>query len=263
MRDVTRRSALYILGASALAESMPDGMCTVPAGKFTMGERESVHEVSLDAYYIGKCLVTNAEYKVFTDATSRRSLPGTGRQERSRKAALPTEAQWEKAARGSEALLFPWGNDRNQNNLNFNGLCARHYGLEVTADGRVPGGRDFTQTAEYGQLVDQGGYTTPVGSFPNGKSPYGCLDMAGNAYEWCLDWYTSDYTKLSSAAHNPVGPDVEHAENVNRAAEHGKVKVIRGGSWYGHFMSGRTTNREETRRPQGRYHTVGFRIVSV
>lgn len=292
MRGVTRRSVLGFLGGAALAELAPGTMCRVPAGKFTMGERETVHEVYLDDFHIGKYPVTNAEYRKFTDATGQRMLPrhwkATGTfpegkadhpvlwvswndamkycewlsSQTNAKVTLPTEAQWEKAARGTEAFVFPWGNDRNQNNLNFNGLCARHYGLEVTADGRVPGWRDFTETAEYRRLVDDGGYTTAVGSFPSGKSPYGCYDMAGNAYEWCLDWYTSDYFRLPSADTNPAGPDVDHAENVNRAAEHGKVKVIRGGSWYGHLMSGRTTNREETRRPEGGYHTVGFRIVS-
>ena len=133
--------------------------------------------------------------------------------------------------------------------------------MEVTADGRVPGWLEFRETAAYRELMDGGGHTTPVDAFPQGKSFYGCYDMAGNAWEWCLDWYKQDYHQLPDAYRNPHGPSLEQADNVNRAAEHGKVKVIRGGSWYAQMISARSVNREETRRPEGAYHSVGFRIV--
>lgn len=266
------------------------GMVYIPAGTFTMGEGQTAHQVSLDGFYMGRFLVTNAEYKAFVDAGDPVPRPrhwrgGTFPEDKANHPVLwvswedaqkycvwmshrtgqtmmlPTEAQWEKAARGPQAFRYPWGNDRNPQNLNFNGLCARKYGLEVTADGHVPGWREFTETTEYRELVDRGGYTTPVDAFPQGKSAYGCYDMAGNAWQWCSDWYMQEYYKLPDAARNPRGPSREQADEVNRAAERGKCKVIRGGSWYGQLASASSVYREETRKPERGYHSVGFRVA--
>ena len=268
----------------------PQAMVRIPAGAFTMGERQVAHQVFLDEFYMAKYLVTNAEYKTFVDAAGVARLPrhwraGTFPEDKAnhpvlwvswndaqrycawvsrgsgRTVTLPTEAQWEKAARGPQGFQYPWGNDPNQQLLNFNGVCARKYGLEVTADGQAPGWRDFTATAEYRALVDGGGYTTPVGAFPQGKSAYGCYDMAGNAWQWCTDWYMREYTRLPDASRNPQGPSREQADEVSRAAEHGKCKVIRGGSWYAHLGSARSTYRDETRGPEAGYHSVGFRVA--
>ena len=163
------------------------------------------HSVYLDGYWIGKNLVTVHEFREFTKAThfkfdwktnqpewgwldSHPMVMVTWDQARAfckwAGGDLPTEAQWEKAARGTDEREYPWGNDWDPS--------------------RLWSGHPFA--------------TAPIGSCPSGASPYGCLDMAGNAWEWCLDWYGMDYVGLPQT--NPKG------------VEKGDTRVIRGGSFY-------------------------------
>ena len=117
---------------------------------------------------------------------------------------LPTEAEWEKAASWNELTgekyRFPWGNDFDGTLLNF---CDKNCPVEFAAETSWDDG--------YAE-------TSPVGSFPDGASPYGALDMSGNVFEWVADWYGADYYRHSPAS-NPLGPDS------------GQDRSARGGAW--------------------------------
>jgi len=244
--------------AGATRVRAADGMVMVyvPAGEFSMGsaagERGSQsnekpqHVVYLDAYWVDRTEVTTAQFRRFVQATgyvtaaerqgwayawveSAKSWQevrgadwrhpfGPGSEARDDHpvvqvswtdaaaycawagAALPTEAQWEKAARGTDGRLYPWGNEFDGTRVN--------YGDSVYGGDSIDGFR----------------FTAPVGSYPQGASPYGALDMAGNVWEWTADRYGAGYY-ASSPQRNPAGP------------ERGGSRVLRGGSW-NHESSG-------------------------
>ena len=177
-------------------------------------------QVHLDAFYIDVYAVTNARYTKFTQATRRMAprlandakfnapqQPVVGVTWRDAEAyctwagkRLPTEAEWEKAARGSTGLVYPWGNEFDGTRLNY---CDKRCSFA------------WKDTA-----VDDGHATTaPVGSYEAGKSPYGLYDMAGNVWEWVADWYEEHYYQHGEAR-NPTGPAM------------GNHKVVRGGGWF-------------------------------
>jgi formylglycine-generating enzyme required for sulfatase activity len=215
----------------------------VPQGKFLMGstyadalasaDEKPQHSVTLKAFWIDQTEVTNAMYAkcvadsacikpIYKGSNTRPSYYGNsefdhypvlfvdwdmansycswaGRE-------LPTEAQWEKAASWNdlkqEKYIYPWGNDFNGSIVNF---CDKN----CTFDGADKNSDDG--------FVD----TSPVKNYPDGISPYGAYDMAGNVFEWVNDWYQSDYyATLGDNASNPQGP------------ASGDSRVLRGGSWY-------------------------------
>ena len=142
---------------------------------------------------------------------------------------LPTEAEWEAAARGTDERKFPWGNQNVAGDL----LNFADRNLEADwADKNVDDGYQFT---------------APVGNYPKGASPYGALDMAGNVWEWVADWYDEKYY-ASSPAQNPKRPDS------------GQYRVVRGGSWDNVQGGVRAADRHRL-GPDDRYVNLGFRCA--
>lgn len=144
---------------------------------------------------------------------------------------LPTEAEWEKAARGERGWLFPWGgNEFDCHQGNFDD--------EKVVD-------DFVVTG--GENCDGFERTSPIGSFASGSSPYGALDLAGNVWEWVGDWYASIYYS-SSPNENPDGPF------------YGDYRVMRGGSWNLNDRISSSTLRGK-QNPGHHGNSLGFRCA--
>jgi formylglycine-generating enzyme required for sulfatase activity len=191
------------------------GMIYVPPGEFIMGADFGEwndgprHKVWLDGYHVDRTESSNAEYKECVAAGACRpahvfrDMPELGRDEFPvvgvdfadatkycawRKKRLPTEAEWERAARGLEERRWPWGDEFDPKFANM-----RH---------------------------DLDGWPTaaPVNAFPEGRSPIGALNMAGNVWEWTQDWFGGRYY-TKSPYKNPKGP------------RSGPRRIIRGGSW--------------------------------
>ena len=249
------------LGIGFTMISPVDGMemVYVPAGEFLMGSPEGEgsddehpqHTVYLDAFWIDKTEVTNTMYQkcVAAGACSPNhdigadlggpQQPVVGVSWHDANAycqwadrRLPTEAEWEKTARGTDGRTYPWGNEwdvASTRRLNFADKNTNYDWADKSADD------GFQRTA-------------PVGSYSSGACPYGALDMAGNVWEWVVDWYDSNYY-ASSPTRNPAGPDS------------GQSRVLRGGSWYYGQNFVRSAYRYVGYSPGYRLGDIGFRCA--
>jgi len=249
---------LFGIGNTSTTNAPPttSPMVYIPAGWFWMGcspndnqckdSEKPYHKVYLDAYYIDLNDVTVDEYNKCVNAGGCTQLDvndcliwnGSSRVKGGSLGAefqkgnhpvvcvdwnqansycqwagkrLPTEAEWEKAARGTDGRIYPWGNEWDASKACYN------------------------QSS-----------TCAVGSYPQGASPYGVLDMAGNVWNWCRDWYDANYY-ANSPDHNPTGPDS------------GSIHVLRGGS-FNNLEGMRSSYRSDYYFTNG-YDDRGFRCA--
>jgi len=230
-------------------------MLFVRAGEFVMGSdapeaapnEGPLFRVTLNHFYLSRHLITNASYEQFQPSHLHKRMPGAGDRHpvvhvssleaikfcqwlsaRTRKKyRLPTEAEWEYAARGTDGRKYPWGNYEGRGDLANFADCNTNFAWSD---------RDIDD-----------GYpeTSPVGAFPFGASAFGMEDMAGNVWEWCLDYY-EPYRPAPKV--NPRGPTT------------GNRRVYRGGSWKSRFNSLRTTVRGSN-VPTFSCNDLGFRVV--
>ncbi len=284
MRRFVLLAATMLSLQAAAPKAADDGygeLVLVPAGAFKMGDNfgdgelreRPVHLVELDAYYVGKYEVTNAQWRKFRDDPGYddpKFWPGgrvvpkdqvpywmqakdhgggtpnsdpypvigvnwdsataychwlsskTGKTYR-----LPTEAEWEKAARGADQRRYPWGNSIDRSNANYVG--GQEYGT-VRESGFYDGSRR-------GELQTR-----------SNASPYGAFDMTGNLMEWCQDWYSRDYYSVSPRK-NPKGPPA------------GAYKVLRGGSFFVDAFDLRAYSRSAAWPSFQSHRMIGFRVV--
>jgi formylglycine-generating enzyme required for sulfatase activity len=225
-------------------------MALIPAGEFVMGSpdgegldnEQPEHKVWVDAFYLDRFEATNARYEKFMeetghvrpkfweqlDVTLHGELPVIGVSWHDAKAycewaekRLPTEAEWEYAARGTDRRRYPWGNDAPSAQL-----------------------ANYDKNWSYKFYEDR---LARVGSHEGGRSPFGVYNMAVNVFEWVADWYEIKYY-LRSPGRNPAGPPA------------GDVKVMRGGSWNFASEYIRTTSRMKL-KPADREADVGVRCA--
>jgi formylglycine-generating enzyme required for sulfatase activity len=230
-------------------------MMLVPGGQFVMGsdapdalpDEQPLTLTTLSDFYMSRHPVTNAQYERFDPNHKQKRIKGAGDdhpvvyvtsldamsfcqwlgQKDGETYRLPTEAEWEYAARGNDRRKYPWGShDRRGGFANF---------------------ADASTTFAWRDPQVNDGYpeTSPVGAFPGGASFFGLEDMAGNVWEWCSDFY------------QPLGTNTDR--KGLRPPSTGK-RVYRGGSWKSRFTNLRATARSSN-APNYSCNDVGFRVV--
>jgi formylglycine-generating enzyme len=274
-------------GRATVARRPLEAMVAIRAGEFRMGASPEMQNAALDlcrdeigarhrmscvrevvdsegparrvylsAFAIDRVEVTVAAYRACVQAGVCAATPLTASDERFtaptmpvtsatyaeaetfcrwRGARLPSEAEWERAARGTDGRVWPWGNVLNPNAFNH---------------GRFAGRDDVG--GDYAALIrpdasDGATFVSPVGAHPEGASPEGLYDMAGNVMEWTSDFYGKDAPQKSSVV-NPRGPEIA------------QMHVLRGGSWRQPAFFARTTYREAA-TPETRSAEIGFRCA--
>jgi sulfatase modifying factor 1 len=272
MMNENSKTLDYSGNSESIIQQIENNMVLIPAGEFLMGGNlaffeQPLHKVFVDAFYINKYEVTFEEYETFCKETGWRlpvdpdfkyertfndkmygaQLPvvmvtrndaeefcrwiskKTGRNYR-----LPTEAEWEKGARGGlENKLYPWGNEEPDDS----GIYRANYG---------PGfGHNEWKKDGYE-------YTAPVGSYP--PNGYGLYDMAGNVWEWVSDWFDDNYYSISPYK-NPRGP-AEPAVGLDAGAR----GILRGGCYSSSADHLRCAKRYGL-FPKGESSLMGFRIA--
>ena len=270
----------------AISSLPSDAMALVPAGEFLMGnpvgsdglpDEQPQRLVYTATFWIDRYEVTNDTYARFVQVTGHRApahlnpastlweknapIPGIGSHPVVNVSwedavayctwmgkRLPTEAEWEKGARGTDGRQYPWGNEWDFMKANSASYWAgRTIAFQSGADWdafwiKGEGAKISREKGIRGEVL-----TMPVASFPEGVSLYGLYDMAGNAAEWVQDWYNPNYYSEAPLS-DPQGPP------------HGAVKAMRGGSWLKPAISLRTTDRDwgtMDSRPSG----TGFRCA--
>ena len=254
-RRIAAAEALGKIGGSQFW-TLPHGepqWIDIPPGGFTMGEAGEAHRVSLPGYAISRVPITNAQYQLFVQA-GEHEPPSHWNGKRvprgkevhpvanvswhdalaycrwlsevtGKPITLPSEAEWEMAARGADdARAYPWG--------------------------------DGCDAARCNVAVSGFGGTTPVGIFASGASPYGCLDMAGNVWEWTRSLWGTDWEKPAFVY--PYDPDDAKREDNDAGDDY--LRVLRGGSWDLVSDLARCAHRNWD-LPDDRRDFVGFRVV--
>lgn len=242
-------------------------MVLIPAGEYRLGwekpqafeEEQPAHDVYVDGFKIARTETTREQFATFLKdtrytpktyplqqgqefvVTGSGDLPMTGISFEDARAyctwlskrtgdtyRLPTSAEWEVAAGGSEDYLYPWGND-----------------FDPETHTQVANYIAVNESHEFGQPAP----LKPVGSYPKGASPAGLLDVAGNVWEWCLDYFDPEYYKQKVYG-NPCNCEREAIDE----------RTIRGGAWNSSATYLRTSNRAGL-GPESRQDDLGFRVV--